>query len=408
MSSKYVLRIVKIIIILILLGLYFSYFFKGVINSWSQGLTNLASTDEEFGAKTTATAPTIIVYMKPEWKTSVLEKYNITESFFQMAEGSYEHLIKEKTMREIITEASFRWNHDFKFGMSDMYPNPSPRMDLKLGLNTFSMKGENYTISVSEMYSMFKGVCYAVKSDLPMSPTNAYLFSAQLTDDLAEKPDQLGLTIVADEDSLGISFQIWETNPSMKEQAIGFKSGTTQITIHEIRKTRIVGCNKASLESKHECFAKKADDFIRSSKCNCTHKCKPMVVKSYYDRYFEDTESFPDCISLEDEHCMYQQFLKIGTLYNQCQSQCITTAYSGRVAVTAQEFFNQGHGNKSAEMILYYGSNSRTLLQEYWVYDTEGMIGTLGGSLGLFLGFSFYGVISDLLDLCWKAVTKQN
>ena len=74
----------------------------------------------------------------------------------------------------------------------------------------------------------------------------------------------------------------------------------------------------------------------------------------------------------------------------------------------SQEFFGLGHGNKSADILLNYGSTSRTLVQEYWVYDTEGMIGTLGGSLGLFLGFSFYGVISDLLDIFWNTVSKKN
>ena len=99
--------------------------------------------------------------------------------------------------------------------------------------------------------------------------------------------------------------------------------------------------------------------------------------------------------------------MNIGSLYAECKSQCKTTEYSGRITFSDQEFLNLGHGNKSADIILYYGANSRTLVQEYWVYDTEGMIGTLGGSLGLFLGFSFYGVISDLLDLFWKTIAKK-
>ena len=36
---------------------------------------------------------------------------------------------------------------------------------------------------------------------------------------------------------------------------------------------------------------------------------------------------------------------------------------------------------------------------EYFIYDTLSMIGTVGGTLGLFVGFSFYDFISMVIDL---------
>ena len=36
---------------------------------------------------------------------------------------------------------------------------------------------------------------------------------------------------------------------------------------------------------------------------------------------------------------------------------------------------------------------------EYFIYDTLSMVGTVGGTLGLFVGFSFYDFISMLIDL---------
>ena len=152
-----------------------------------------------------------------------------------------------------------------------------------------------------------------------------------------------------------------------------------------------------------ECLSKNLYDFLASFKC--TDKCTPMGVKSYFDRFIE--KPLLDCISLEKEKCSFKLLYEIGNQFSQCISQCITTDYSGRVSFLSQEFFGLGHGNKSADMLFDYGSTSRTLVQEYWVYDTEGMIGTLGGSLGLFLGFSFYCVISDLLDLFWKTIAKK-
>ena len=40
----------------------------------------------------------------------------------------------------------------------------------------------------------------------------------------------------------------------------------------------------------------------------------------------------------------------------------------------------------------------RRIEKEVLVYDTNDMIGAVGGSLGLFLGFSFFDVISKCLD----------
>ena len=400
MTSKHSLATLKLLIIIILLGLYYSYFFKTVIKSYGEGLTNLASTKEKFE---TTKLPTIIICMRPTWKKSVLEKYNISEGFFQLAKGSYEHLIGENTMEDIVLEASFRLNKDFYLGINDMYPDPSPKLDLNNGLNKLQIDGQEYTINVSDVYSVLKGVCFTISSNLPISMTKGYFLSIKLADEMTEKPDKVGLTIVSEEDSLGILFQIWETANIMEEQVVGFETGTTQVNMQEIETTRIVGCNEDA-EPWQECLTKNLHDLFLSS--NCTDKCTPMGVKSYFDRYIENP--LPDCTSLEKENCMFKLIFDIGSQFSQCEPRCITKEYSGRVTFISQEFLGLGHGDKSADMMFNYGSTSRTVVQEYWVYDTEGMIGTLGGSLGLFLGFSFYGFISDLLDLFWKAIVKQD
>ena len=43
-------------------------------------------------------------------------------------------------------------------------------------------------------------------------------------------------------------------------------------------------------------------------------------------------------------------------------------------------------------------NNIGKIEREVLVYDTNDVIGAIGGSLGLFLGFSFFDVISKCLD----------
>ena len=54
--------------------------------------------------------------------------------------------------------------------------------------------------------------------------------------------------------------------------------------------------------------------------------------------------------------------------------------------------------NTNAEIYFSFNAPSVILSEEYLIYDSVGMIGSVGGSLGLFLGFSFLGLLSDLID----------
>ena len=40
--------------------------------------------------------------------------------------------------------------------------------------------------------------------------------------------------------------------------------------------------------------------------------------------------------------------------------------------------------------------------EEYRVYDFTGILGSVGGSLGLFIGFSFLDMILHILDQAWR------
>ena len=44
---------------------------------------------------------------------------------------------------------------------------------------------------------------------------------------------------------------------------------------------------------------------------------------------------------------------------------------------------------------------------EYRVYDEIGLIGSIGGSAGLFVGFSFYDIICQFLDKIRDYVIKK-
>ena len=55
--------------------------------------------------------------------------------------------------------------------------------------------------------------------------------------------------------------------------------------------------------------------------------------------------------------------------------------------------------NASRQIYCFYEDMATVIVKEIPVMSTNDMIGALGGSLGLFLGFSFCGTIFDAIDL---------
>ena len=45
-----------------------------------------------------------------------------------------------------------------------------------------------------------------------------------------------------------------------------------------------------------------------------------------------------------------------------------------------------------------FPSKNRILHEEVLIFDEIGLFGSLGGSLGIFLGFSLYGYVTTILD----------
>ena len=55
--------------------------------------------------------------------------------------------------------------------------------------------------------------------------------------------------------------------------------------------------------------------------------------------------------------------------------------------------------NVSVDLIVMYKNQEKTITEEILVYDTPTMISQIGGILSLFLGFSFFSIICDLMEL---------
>ena len=75
---------------------------------------------------------------------------------------------------------------------------------------------------------------------------------------------------------------------------------------------------------------------------------------------------------------------------------CKLIAYThSQLELKEPTFLKTGQTLANFELIM---NNIRKIEKEALVYDTHDVIGAIGGSLGLFLGFSFFDIISKCLD----------
>jgi hypothetical protein len=63
------------------------------------------------------------------------------------------------------------------------------------------------------------------------------------------------------------------------------------------------------------------------------------------------------------------------------------------------------------DLTVMYKNQEKTITEEILVYDTPTMISQIGGILSLFLGFSFFSIICDLMELLreyWNGKQSTN
>ena len=111
-----------------------------------------------------------------------------------------------------------------------------------------------------------------------------------------------------------------------------------------------------------------------------------------------DSAQLPICDNLEDEICNGGPLAwkKLIATFRSCPRPCKIISYiHSKVEIYQSDYVDN---NPNKVHLALTPNKIKRIETEILVYDVTDMIGALGGSLGLFLGFSFLGLLSDLID----------
>ena len=110
----------------------------------------------------------------------------------------------------------------------------------------------------------------------------------------------------------------------------------------------------------------------------------------------KDLSMLKKCTPIE-ELCVEKDPTGIKLHYNssKCAKPCNITQFTADVEYKGYGF------KKSAQtlsMVFLYQSSVIKVFEEYPIYDFRGMLGSIGGSLGICVGFSIFDVLSRIVD----------
>ena len=126
---------------------------------------------------------------------------------------------------------------------------------------------------------------------------------------------------------------------------------------------------------------------------NCSKKCLTPILLSLVSF---DAELA--CENDTEEECNYHSLLIYNTIY---PKPCSIIQYNGKIDFWALN--EENLDNASFIFYLRYAPPlTTTVFEEYVIYDIFGMIGSVGGTLGIFIGFSCSSVLNLIMDILKK------
>ena len=151
-------------------------------------------------------------------------------------------------------------------------------------------------------------------------------------------------------------------------------------------------CNQVTF---YVCFA---NLILASDFANCSRKCLPNTIATIGN---VDLTDIPVC-GTEDEveeawnHIYSNVFYKDA---NSCLESCITREYNGKVDYESSKS-NEEIEDKTFDLSVKFSRPYKmTTFEEYLLYDFLALVGSVGGTLGLFVGFSFYDFVLKITNI---------
>ena len=352
-------KFINCILYIILLTFFIYFYLTDEILNYTKGGTTLSSRTEEVEF---LKAPYMMLCFHPSFKPSMLQKHGLPE--YTVHFKDIYKALKGMDM-ETYENFSYKYEKDFEIKLTTLkYTN---------GTRFY----EQINFEIQKVVTFRNGLCHLIKYDENVSTTDAKLrlhFSYKGLD--SDMPESAKLLLSSPRGWYGIIIDDWPYfDPAIL--TIPIEKLHTQKLTTKISQTDYQ--YMTGTENFEECLAE-----LIARHSTCMTKCYPFL--------FNFLPNFTLCNS-EEYPCMYTMLVSRWKYRYECLNdkkkiQYKTSARAGTKLKTNETEF---------VLMMYFNKATKDIKEEVFVVTTGSLIGSVGGSLGLFLGFSFFTYLSGII-----------
>ena len=386
-------------VITIGLMIAFTYFVQDVVIKYRKQETNLKQTTQSFDE---FKIPVVTMCFYPPFKPRMKAKYNISKDLFYAVIDSSDTI---DSMSEFFDYSIYKLGTDFKLYVSNAKYD---QVEIKLGTNNVPIADNSWkAFDVGKIYSSMHGLCYFIEPKYTIKPKEfgSTLFGMIISDSLPndERPSRVTFGLTIKNNSFGAIEGSWmEGDPLEADMSLKADSDSIMKSFYLLEyQYRLLSdppnCNPSN--TYYQCIAEKVffnEDWFN----NCPRKCLPIIYTTLKE--LASNETIPFCETKEENRCVALKiWFQLSYLSKTCKRGCHMVQYKGRI-----QSYERIWNNTNAEIYFSFNTPTTMIIEEYLLYDFVGILGSVGGSLGLFLGFSFLGLFSDLIDFLQSKLNK--
>ena len=200
-------------------------------------------------------------------------------------------------------------------------------------------------------------------------------------------PKELKVYLTSEKNTLGIL-----TNQWMEGEMFEFEIKQHLHKVLDIKQEKYIYLEKkCSTESFYECLVKR---IVASDFKNCPKKCNPRTFSLPKSEEFDKIPSCED----NDKPCANIKTVEIfkATTTKLCPKLCQMVQYSGK-KISVYDYKHDPYSYSFRYR--FTPPHTEKIYEEYLIYDIVSMVGSVGGNLGMWIGFSFTGIISNLMKI---------
>ena len=264
-------------------------------------------------------------------------------------------------------------------------------MTLKLGKNYYH-EDKDKLVTVEYLRSENAFNCYKISTNFLILGNWIYhIFEFDDKTPLENLPS-LQIYITSENNSYGIVREFWDDGSQLSFRLKLGDVAKKKILLHPEKILNLASKSKCRTEPYYECYGKYLLEKVIK---NCSKECLPLTLPSITN---SSTCITNKCAKRVEEHTWWNIPTDV------CPKPCSFLQFTERGHL---DFESTAIKSNDRKLFLYYmlaRSDKTSVYEEYLIYDTNGMIGAVGGTLGLFIGFSFSNIATAFVGYFQKFI----